>query len=215
MKNATDITIVLDRSGSMGITKTDVIGGFNSFLKEQKELSGDAKISLYTFSKKVTRDYGPVSLSEAPELTDANYVTSGWTSLYDAIGTAINDTGRRLANMAESDRPNRVLLAIITDGQENTSSEFSLSQVNSMIGHQESVYNWQIVFIGSNLEARESSESMSNLRKRNRMAPAMADGGFGSIFSNLSLGTSAFRSVDVASYESQTSGFFTPEEKVS
>lgn len=34
MRDATDITIVLDRTGSMESIKTDVIGGFNTFVVE-------------------------------------------------------------------------------------------------------------------------------------------------------------------------------------
>ena len=46
MKEITDISIILDRSGSMASVRDDTIGGFNEFLKEQREKGGDSTIIL-------------------------------------------------------------------------------------------------------------------------------------------------------------------------
>jgi hypothetical protein len=42
----THIAIILDRTGSMESIRDDVIGGFNSFLEEQRQLAGEATITL-------------------------------------------------------------------------------------------------------------------------------------------------------------------------
>lgn len=44
------IVVVLDESGSMGIQKNDVIGGYNSFLQQQLDISTDQVIILFQFN---------------------------------------------------------------------------------------------------------------------------------------------------------------------
>lgn len=61
----------------------------------------------------------------------------GGTALLDAVGRAINETGERLGKMAEEDRPGLVVFVVLTDGQENSSQEFSKSRIKKMIVHQQ------------------------------------------------------------------------------
>jgi hypothetical protein len=42
--NLTDLTLVVDRSGSMDSIKTDAEGGVNSFIAEQAKESGEALV---------------------------------------------------------------------------------------------------------------------------------------------------------------------------
>ena len=41
-KRLTEIVFILDKSGSMSGLEKDTIGGYNSFLKRQKEVEGEA-----------------------------------------------------------------------------------------------------------------------------------------------------------------------------
>jgi hypothetical protein len=75
------------------------------------------------------------------------------TALLDAVGRAVNETGQRLSRMDEADRPGLVVFVIVTDGAENSSHEFTKAQIKEMITHQQSVYNWQFVFLGANQDA--------------------------------------------------------------
>lgn len=161
MKDATDITIILDKSGSMALTKNDVIGGFNGFLDKQQALPGEATIGFVEFNEKVTTKYSGLRLSEAPRMTAENYQTCGSTALYDAVGRTLDAVGARLAALPESDRPNKVVVVILTDGEENSSKEYSLSQMNERINVQKDQYNWQILFIGSTPQAVSASRLMS------------------------------------------------------
>jgi len=43
--------------------------------------------------------------------------------------------------------------AIVTDGLENASKEFTRDQVKQMIQHQEEHYNWQFTYLGANQDA--------------------------------------------------------------
>lgn len=152
--NRTDITIILDRSGSMEATKTETIRGYNSLLETQKALQNvDVRVSLVEFHSTVHSIYTEQAVINAGYLTTENYRPAGNTALLDAIGTAIDSTGQRLALKAERDRPEKVLFVIVTDGEENWSSKYTQGQIGSMVRHQREKYNWDFLFIGANQDA--------------------------------------------------------------
>jgi hypothetical protein len=153
MKNKIDITIILDRSGSMNSVKDDTIGGFNSFLNEQQNVEGEAALSLVQFDDQYEVVYLDRDIHSADKLTDATFQPRGMTALYDAVGLTINSVGQRLAALPENERPDKVLLVIMTDGFENSSQEFSAARIGEMINHQSSVYQWKFMFIGANQDA--------------------------------------------------------------
>jgi uncharacterized protein YegL len=151
--NLTDITIVLDKSGSMGMVTEDTIGGFNTFLKDQKEAPGEANLSLVLFDTDYNEVHNGVPIKEVPELTSRTYIPGGNTALLDALLRAINTTGARLKAMQEYERPAKVIFVIMTDGQENSSREASRQQVADAIKHQEEIYKWNFVYIGANQDS--------------------------------------------------------------
>src|SRR6185437_887189 len=116
--NFTDITIVLDRSGSMEVIADDTVGGFNQFLKEQKKVPGKALLTLVQFDHEYQFVHQAVPIGSVPLLTRKTYVPRGSTALLDAIGRAINETGQRLAALPEPERPGNVIVMILTDGLE-------------------------------------------------------------------------------------------------
>ncbi|MEZ5428194.1 MAG: VWA domain-containing protein [Pyrinomonadaceae bacterium] len=160
MKNKTDITIILDRSGSMDAIKTDTIGGFNSFLREQQKVSDEAVLSLVQFDDQYETVYSDKDIQAAEPLNDETFQPRGTTALYDAIGRTINTTGQRLAALPEGERPNQVIFVIFTDGYENASREFDAKQIGEMIRHQKEVYSWEFLFIGANQDAILSAEQI-------------------------------------------------------
>jgi hypothetical protein len=160
MKDKTDITIILDRSGSMESVKSDTIGGFNSFLSEQQKIEGEASISLVQFDDQYEVVYSDKDIRNAPRLTEETFQPRGMTALYDAIGRTINSVGERLADLAEEERPDSVVFVILTDGFENASREFSAVKVNQMITHQRDTYKWEFIFIGANQDAIISAQAI-------------------------------------------------------
>ena len=151
--NLTDMTVVLDRSGSMAAVRDDTIGGFNSVLEEQKQVPGLACLTLVQFDDQYEVVYEGRKLQDVPPLTTRTFVPRGSTALLDAVGRTIHAVGARLAALPKADRPGKVLLLIMTDGEENASHEFSRTQIFDMITHQRDVYAWEIVFIGANQDA--------------------------------------------------------------
>ncbi len=151
--NFTEIIVVLDRSGSMEMVRKDTIGGFNAFVEEQKKTTGEAKLTLVQFDDQYLVVYGGLPIQDVPKLTSETFVPRGMTALLDAVGKTINIVGDRLANTAEDQRPSLVLFVIITDGHENASKEFKLTQIKEKIKHQTEKYNWEFVFLGADQDA--------------------------------------------------------------
>lgn len=142
---AVDIVVIMDRSGSMSGVEDDTIGAFNSFLKEQKEVPGDAKLTLILFDDKIEVVHDRVDIKRVMSLTKNIYFVRGSTALYDAIGHAIAVTD--IAN-----KSNKVIFLIQSDGFENSSREFTGSQVKRLISEREEA-GWDFNFIGTGIDA--------------------------------------------------------------
>src|SRR5688572_19962196 len=97
----TDISVVLDRSGSMEAIKSDTIGGFNAFLADQQMADGEATITLAQFDDVYEVVYSAIPIAAARRLDDETFKPRNSTALLDAIGRTINDTGKRLEAMPE------------------------------------------------------------------------------------------------------------------
>lgn len=156
----TDITLVLDRSGSMESIADDVVGGLNAFVASQREVEGEASFTLVQFDDEYEVVHDHVPIVDVPPITRRTYVPRGSTALLDAIGRTIVATGARLAMLPEADRPQAVIVAVQTDGQENASREFNREQVFQMIRHQEDKYSWQFVFLAADQDAIAAGASM-------------------------------------------------------
>lgn len=207
-QDLTDITVVLDRSGSMSSVWTDTIGGFNSFLKTQKEAPGEATFTLVQFDNHYEVDYRGKNIQEIPDLNNETYVPRGGTALLDAIGRTINETGQRLAALAESDRPSKVIFVILTDGEENASKEFKKGKINEMITHQTEKYQWDFVFLGANQDAIQTGSSMG-IMAGNSLTYAANSIGTVSAFETVSSTMCSYRSGNTAA----KTQFFSEEDR--
>lgn len=161
-ENFVKLVFVIDESGSMAASREDVIGGFNTFIGEQKkDVNGDVNVSLYTFEDKARSIFENKNINDVPQLSGENYRPGGMTALNDAVGMAITNTGKELADMAEEDRPSVVMMIIMTDGCENASVEYkSASKIKEMIEHQINKYNWKFIYLGTDITTTEMANSM-------------------------------------------------------
>lgn len=159
--NFVKIVFVIDKSGSMGSSRSDVIGGFNEFINDQKkEKSGDVNVSLYTFDSTVSTVFNNKNIVDVPELTMDKYRPGGSTALNDAVGKAINETGFELAAMPEEERPSVVMMVIMTDGEENCSKEFKSAEIRDMIKHQTDKYNWKFIYLGADITTTRMADDI-------------------------------------------------------
>lgn len=152
----------------MGIAR-DMEGGFKTFIDKEKETADETKVSVHTFNGGYETQFDGKSIKDVGALS---IVPSGSTALYDALGRTIDAVGVNLAKLVESERPNKVLFVVITDGEENASKEYTFQQVKDRITHQEGTYSWQFIFLGANIDsfAVSGSLGMSKCSTRNYVA---------------------------------------------
>ena len=153
----TDITMVIDRSGSMDSIKTDAEGGINTFIESQKSEPGEALLTLVQFDTEYEFVHQGVPIGGVPKF---KLVPRGSTALLDAVGRAISEAGTRLAAIEEAQRPGLVVFVIVTDGAENSSKEFTRERIRQMVELQQSVYKWQFTFLAANQDAFAEGASM-------------------------------------------------------
>lgn len=150
-QNYCDITVLLDRSGSMASIKTDMERGFDNFIAEQKRVPGKCLVTLTQFSTQGTPTlYTALPIAEVPPLT---IQPLGGTPLLDAMHDTIVQTGRRLGSIPEAYRPGKVVFIVITDGEENSSVHATITDLHNEVTVQQEHYNWQFLFFGANMDA--------------------------------------------------------------
>jgi len=93
-----------------------------------------------------------VDLQAAPELESTTYAIGGTTALLDAVGMTIDSVRNRIAGLPEAERPAGVIVAILTDGLENSSREYTRQEVFDRI-RQQQAEGWEFVFLAANQDA--------------------------------------------------------------
>lgn len=150
----TRIIFVLDRSGSTSKIAEEMIGGFNSFVRSQQEIPGEATMTLVQFDDEYLVSYRDVPVEEVPELTAETFVPRGMTALYDAIGRAL------VVGRETNDPEVKTIVAILTDGEENASREFEQTGVKNIITNVQNRLGWEVLFIGANIDVQKYSNSL-------------------------------------------------------
>lgn len=185
-KDFCEIIVVLDESGSMGDLKPTVISGFNEFLQEQLKVPGEAKMTLVTFSSNSRVIIDGKNLTDVKPLSNTDYNPTGCTALYDAVAKTIDSIGKRLADTPEDQRPEKVIVQIITDGEENSSREFSQEDVLQRITTQKEKYSWEFLFLAANIDAMKAGNAIGINQTLNFVATASGARGMSAAYSTYS-----------------------------
>ena len=156
-ENLTELVFILDKSGSMSGLEKDTIGGFNSMLEKQRDVEGECYITTVLFDNNYELLHDRIDIRAVKSITEEDYYVGGSTALIDAIGRTIRKIGRAQKNTDEDYRAEKVMFVIITDGEENSSREFSAKKVKALIEKQKEKYNWEFVFLGANIDAVETA----------------------------------------------------------
>lgn len=155
----THVTFVLDSSGSMSSIREDTIGGFNTFLEDQRDEEGSATVSLVDFDSAVDVTYRGMAIEGASKLSTETYTPGGQTALYDAIMTGVKDTSAFLDDVDEGEQPENVIVVVLTDGKENA-SETPQEVVRELVEKKQEESGWEFLFIGANQDAAFTAKSM-------------------------------------------------------
>jgi hypothetical protein len=160
------IVVVLDRSGSMESIRDDTIGGFNAFLGEQRKVEGECRLTLAQFDTDYELVHHNKPLAEIPALTRETFVPRGGTALLDAIGRTLNTVETDILELEKQGaKPDKVYFLVITDGEENSSHEYSRDGdhgrpgVFKMIADRRNNSAWEFIFLAANQDAIQAGTS--------------------------------------------------------
>ncbi|MDO4493651.1 MAG: vWA domain-containing protein [Clostridia bacterium] len=152
-KGLTELVFILDMSGSMARLTEDTIGGFNAMIDKQKKQEGEALVSCVVFDNESEVLYDRVPLEKVEPMTEKQYCPRGSTALLDAVGGAVHHIGNVHKYARAEDVPEHTIFVITTDGMENASHRFGVSDVRRMVARQQERYGWEFLFLGANLDA--------------------------------------------------------------
>lgn len=158
--NLTEIIFILDESGSMDSVRSDTIGGFNSFLEDQKKVLGEVNFTFVKFSDyyKVVEEGQDIHLVDS--LNESSYTPSYSTALLDAVGTAIKSVKKRIKATPKEERASKVLFVILTDGEENASRKFDTEKIQDLVKEARDKKGWEFLFLGADIDAWSGGSSM-------------------------------------------------------
>lgn len=144
-----DLVMILDKSGSMHGMESDTIGGFNSMLDKQRKLDVKTDVTTVMFNNKSDYIHERKPLSDIRNLSNDDYIPQGTTALLDSVGLTIDKVA---GFYGINDKKNKVIFAIITDGKENSSREYSKQNVKRLIESKKEE-GWEFIFLGANIDA--------------------------------------------------------------
>lgn len=181
------ILFVLDRSQSMGSVKNETITGFNAFMADQRKIKAPTRISLVQFNHEYSVTYADLDVNDAVDLTPVSYQPGGWTALYDAVGYTIT------ANKASTKKGELTILAILTDGEENRSREYTFPAVQALIKEAQDL-GWEVTFLGANINAQAVGGSLG-IKAANTMTFDANAKGMADSYMTMSASASNYRGV--------------------
>ena len=204
--NNTEIIFVIDKSGSMSHLAGDTIGGFNGFIKSQQVLDGKATLTTVLFDNTWKIIHDGIDIREVKPMTTSDYIAGGATAMLDAIGEIINRVQDRHDELG-SEKPDKVIFVITTDGEENSSHKFNKRQIEKMIKHQTNGHGWEFMFLGANMDAVKEAESIGISSNRSVTYDYSAKG-IDTIYTTMDCMTSAIRNDDTAIATSSLSDIY-------
>jgi uncharacterized protein YegL len=149
-KDYTHLALIVDRSGSMSNIAQDMNGGIKQLLADQAKEPGYCVVDITTFDTLIEHPYEAV---RPDDVKGDIIVPRGGTALNDAIGVTIVTLGERFAKMPEEQRPGLVICVVVTDGQENSSKEYTTEQAKALVERQQKEWGWQFIFLAANVDA--------------------------------------------------------------
>jgi uncharacterized protein YegL len=187
--NYTHLALVVDRSGSMSTIAKDMNGGIRQLLADQAKEPGVCVVDITTFDTEIEHPYENV---RPDDVKSDIIVPRGGTALNDAVGYTINELGERFSKMEEGDRPGLVIVVVVTDGEENSSREYTHDQIKELVERQTNEWGWQFVYLAANVDAFATGGSYG-FAKGSTIAYAASGAGTQNVYAATSSNVSGLR----------------------
>ena len=149
------VVMLLDMSGSMMEVRDATLESTNGYIDSLKG-EEDVSFSLVTFdTQEIKAVFAHKPMSKVKHITGRDYHPRSGTPLYDAVGRTIKDLESRLGDEEEP----AVLFTIITDGLENSSQAYTVTEIKTLIEERQG-RGWTFTYLGANQDAWEAAGAM-------------------------------------------------------
>jgi Mg-chelatase subunit ChlD len=184
------LSILLDRSGSMMAIADDIVRGLNALLASQRVLPGQVIVTLAQFDSQDPFELlvDAVPLREVTDMARTSFQPRGSTPLFDAIGRLLSHVDR--TGLGTDEGVDHVV-AIITDGMENASHEYTRSAIFDLIQAKRDA-GWVFIFLGSEPESYADAASIA-VAPANRRSWARSSEGTAAMMDTMSGSLSSHR----------------------
>jgi len=196
-KTETLVNFILDKSGSMGSITDSTISAFNEYIDTLKKDGNKYRFSLVLFDTEFSDVYTNTPLKDVEALDREKYMPGGMTALYDAVCVTINSVEKTVK------KNQKVLTVIMTDGEENSSQEYTEKQLKTRVAELENAGNWSFVFLGANQDSWATAGAFG-ISTMNTANFAATDSGITKAMNTVARGTAAF----AMSASASTTDFF-------
>lgn len=145
------VALLLDRSGSMNVNKVETISAVSQYIKSLKD-TFKGRFTLTQFDSgaiEILTQYNNARIKELPDFT--SFDPRGSTPLLDAIGKTISEM--------DTEGFDNVIFVIVTDGQENSSHEYSTEAIKLLLEEKQKL-GWQVSYLGANVDAFTEAASL-------------------------------------------------------
>ena len=154
------ISFIQDRSGSMSSVWEETLSGFKTYIADmQADQSKDSEVeylfSLTTFDTQIETPYMGVPIAKVDGEKLKDYGPRAATALYDAVGKTLQaiDDDKSLTF-------DKAIVVIVTDGQENSSREWSKTALHAAIDERVKRGNWTFTYLGTQPETWSEASSL-------------------------------------------------------
>lgn len=146
----------------MGSIKSTIIQGFNEIVQtikgiEKEFLEQEHFISFVSFNGLGIKSHHFIDpVKKLKELDEKSYQPDACTPLFDAMGFGLN----KLKQSLEGKTDYNVLVTILTDGEENSSREFSGKDIKTLVEKLKE-NRWTFTYIGTDHDVEKIALSLS------------------------------------------------------
>ncbi|MDZ4841682.1 MAG: vWA domain-containing protein [Hyphomicrobium aestuarii] len=139
------VSLLLDASGSMEVSRKPAVAAVNRYLARLHDgpAAARTRLSLTVFNSHAIETVRDRTRADAcPFLREAEYRPGGRTPLFDAVGYS--------AGLLDclSDRSERRVLAILTDGLDTGSRGFTADRVRRVLQRNQHEHGWIVLYLG-------------------------------------------------------------------
>jgi len=164
---------IIDKSGSMHGSEKETVNGFNHQLETLQQLKSEYPdqsfvVSLTFFNQTVTHELRFGVIEELKPLRRSAYQPSGSTSLLDAIGLSVDEIRNSFGPEIDQNKAS-VVVVIITDGEENSSTLYTHQLIAHQIKTLEATEKWTFTFLGAEIDAFTIGQRL-NIKRGNTMS---------------------------------------------